>query len=273
MGGIPVSLNSRSRVVAGLLQMRFLGVGNAAAHELGNAAAVLEDGDGRPLLLIDCGPTVLPAYLGRYNALPEAVFITHTHLDHTGGLENLFYRLACDAVQAPPTRLYLPAAIVERLQQQLAEDPYKLAEGGVNFWDRFQVIPVGAQFWHAGHAFDVFTVNHHAYRAAYGLALRGYFAYTGDTRPIPEALARFAASGETVFHDCGLRGNPSHTGADDLPACYPIELRRRLVLYHYESPAASQALRGLGYRVAEAGGCYPLREAGPAVSPRLRRVV
>lgn len=255
------------------LQLCFLGVGNAAAHELGNAAAVLEGSDGRPLLLIDCGPTVLPAYLARYGALPEAIFITHTHLDHTGGLENLFYRLACDDVLAPTTRLYLPAAIVERLQQQLAEDPYKLAEGGMNFWDRFQVVPVGTQFWHAGHSFDVFAVNHHAYRAAYGLALRGYFAYSGDTRPIPEALARFAASGETVFHDCALHGNPSHTGADDLARHYPDELRRRLVLYHYESAAAANALRGLGYRVAEANVSYQLEQARSDAPPQLRRVV
>jgi ribonuclease BN (tRNA processing enzyme) len=259
--------------VSSLLQLRFLGVGNAGAHELGNAAAVLEDAEGRPLLLIDCGPTVLPAYLARYGTLPGAIFVTHTHLDHTGGLENLFYRLACEEAEAPPTRLYLPAAIVERLQQQLAEDPYKLAEGGVNFWDRFQVVPVGAQFWHAGHSFDVFAVNHHGYRAAYGLALRGYFAYSGDTRPIPEALARFAAAGETVFHDCALKGNPSHTGADDLPGHYPEELRRRLVLYHYESAAAAEALRGLGYRVAEPDAHFALQGLESGAPPRLRRVV
>lgn len=253
------------------LQLRFLGVGNAAAHGLGNASAVLEDGNGDPLLLIDCGPTVLPAYLERYGGLPRAIFVTHTHLDHTGGLENLFYRLACDHPDAPPTRLYLPAPIIERLQQQLAEDPYKLAEGGMNFWDRFQVVPVGAQFWHAGLSFDVFAVNHHGYRAAFGLGLAGRFVYTGDTRPIPEALARFAGRGETVFHDCALKANPSHTGVGDLAGHYPPELRQRFVLYHYESEAAAGELRALGYRVAEPGKCYPV----PALlsDRRLRRVV
>ena len=43
----------------------------------------------------------------------------------------------------------------------------------MNFWDRFQLVPVGSQFWHAGLSFDVFAVNHHGYRAAYGLALPG----------------------------------------------------------------------------------------------------
>jgi len=252
-----------------VLQMRFLGVGNAAAHELGNASAVLEDAAGEPLLLIDCGPTVLPVYQAHYGRLPAAIFITHTHLDHSGGLENLFYRMACEYPQLPPTRLYLPAAIIQRLQQQLAEDPFKLAEGGMNFWDRFQVIPVGEQFWHAGLSFDVFAVNHHGYRAAWGIALERYFVFTGDTRPIPEVLAQFAAKGETVFHDCALNANPSHTGAADLPLSYPPALRERLVLYHYESLAAATALCSQGYRVAEPGACFELR----ASSGHLRRVV
>ncbi|MGB5777216.1 MAG: MBL fold metallo-hydrolase, partial [Sedimenticolaceae bacterium] len=101
------------------LQLRFLGVGNAGAHDLGNASAVLEDARGSPLLLIDCGPTVLRAYQALYGAFPTAIFITHTHLDHTGGLENLFYRLACEYVDLPPTRLYLPTNIIPRLHQQL----------------------------------------------------------------------------------------------------------------------------------------------------------
>lgn len=255
--------------MSSIMHLRFLGVGNAAAHELGNAAAVLEDADGAPLLLIDCGPTVLPAFIARYGELPAALFITHTHLDHVGGLENLFYRLACDATDLPPVRLYLPADLVARLHQQLGEDLYKLAEGGVNFWDRFQLVPVGEHFWHAGHAFDVFAVDHHGYRTAFGLALPGYFVYTGDTRPIPQQLARFAAGGEPVFHDCSLRGNPSHTGADDLERCYSAELRARLVLYHYESSLAAQQLKRLGYTVAAPGSVYPLDPAQPG----LRRVV
>jgi glyoxylase-like metal-dependent hydrolase (beta-lactamase superfamily II) len=72
--------------------LRFLGVGSAAAVELGSACAVLER-DGAPLLMIDCGADALTAYLARYGEPPRAIYLTHTHFDHVGGLERLFYKL------------------------------------------------------------------------------------------------------------------------------------------------------------------------------------
>ena len=60
--------------------LRFLGVGNASAVELGSANATLER-DGQPWLTIDCGAEGLSAYLSQYAAAPLALFITHVHLD------------------------------------------------------------------------------------------------------------------------------------------------------------------------------------------------
>jgi ribonuclease BN (tRNA processing enzyme) len=245
-----------------VLLLRFLGVGNAQAVTLGNASAVLEI-DGRPRLLIDCGASVPDAYRHSYaRDVPEAIFITHTHFDHIAGLEPLFYRLAVKR-QAPLVKLFVPASIVERLHQVLGNDPMRLAEGGRNFWDCFQLLPVGDQFWHAGLSFDVFDVQHHAYRSAYGLSLRSAFLYSGDTRPVPQVLQRFAANGEVVFHDCALNGNPSHSGVDDLERRYSPEQRSRLVLYHYESSLAGEQLRARGYRIAAPNQVFRLDSAEP----------
>ena len=84
--------------------------------------------------------------------------------------------------------------------------------------------------------------------------------WTGDTRPIPEQLARHAAQGELIAHDCGLIGNPSHTGVEDLEREYSDELRARMVLYHYASVADGQALEQRGLRVARPGQVWPLAE-------------
>jgi ribonuclease BN (tRNA processing enzyme) len=229
----------------------FLGVGNARAHALGSSAAVLEAG-GAPLLLIDCGPATLDAFIDTYQRVPPAIFVTHAHLDHIGGLEGLYYKLATTP-GSRPVRLYVPAPLVMVLQRRLADYPNLLAEGGSNFWDVFHLVPVSERFWHSELSFTAFPVRHHEYLSAFGLALEGVFLYTGDTRPIPELLNRYAARGEWIFHDCALHGNPSHTGLDDLMREYKPEQLARMVLYHYESDDNGAELTAAGLRIAQPG--------------------
>ncbi len=231
------------------LALRFLGVGSAQAVELGSSSAVLEK-DGLPLLLIDCGPEALTNYLADYSTVPHAIFITHVHMDHVAGLERLFYRAYFDSALRGQIRLYVPASLVPLLQSRIADYPEVIAEGGANYWDAFQLIPLSRGFWHRHYWFDVFPTRHHAPNTSFGLSLRKAFVYTGDTRPIPEMIGQYADNGELIAHDCGLVGNPSHTGADDLEREYTVEQRGRLVLYHYGSVTDGVALQAQGYRIA-----------------------
>lgn len=232
--------------------LQFLGVGAAHASALGSSAVVLERG-GQPVLLVDCGPDTLDRYMATYQTLPSAVFITHTHMDHVAGLEQLFFKLWFDPDRRGTTRLFAHAALIPWLQARVADYPGALAEGGVNFWEAFRLVPCTRGFWLDGLWFDVFATRHHAPGTSYGLALDGCFAYTGDTRPIPEALARYAGGSMLIAHDCSLVGNPSHTGIDDIEREYADNLRSQLLLYHYGSVADGEALAAGGYRVAKPG--------------------
>ena len=178
------------------------GVGNASAVALGSPMASIER-DGRPWLTIDCGAEGLSAYESRHGQAPDALFITHVHLDHVGGMERLFVSTYFDPARRGKVRLYVPAPVVPLLQRRVADYPNVLAEGGVNFWDAFQLVPVGDAFWHDGVRLEVFPVRHHWPDTAFGLRLPGSVVWTGDTRPIPEMLARFADAGELVAHDWG----------------------------------------------------------------------
>jgi phosphoribosyl 1,2-cyclic phosphodiesterase len=243
--------------------LRFLGVGNSqAAAELGSAAAVIECSQA-PVLMIDCGQEALTAFQKRYGRFPEAVFITHVHMDHVAGLERLFFASYFDPDRRGKVRLYVPASVLPHLQSRLADYPGVLAEGGANWWDAFQLVPVTRGFWHVGQWYEVFAVRHHLPDTAFGLRLPGSVVWTGDTRPIPEVLARYAGAGEWVAHDCALRGNPSHSGIDDLEREYPAELLSRCVLYHYASSEDGAELRSRGHRVAQAGEALVLAPPRP----------
>jgi ribonuclease BN (tRNA processing enzyme) len=246
--------------------LRFLGVGNAqAAVTLGSASAVIER-DQRPELMIDCGQEALTVFERQYAGLPDALFITHVHMDHVAGLERLFFATYFDPARRGKVRLYVPVGVLPHLQSRLADYPGVVAEGDANWWDAFQLVPVTRGFWHRGQWYDVFPVRHHLPDTAFALRLPGSVVWTGDTRPSPEMLARFADAGEIVAHDCALHGNPSHSGVDDLEREYPRELLARCVLYHYASPADAQALRGRGHRVADPGDCLALSEPVPGMS-------
>lgn len=240
--------------------LRFLGVGNAsAASRLGSASAVIER-RGEPGVMIDCGQEALNAFMSCYGRLPPALFVTHVHMDHVAGLERLFFQAWFDEAARGRIALFVPAPVVPHLQSRIADYPGVLAEGGANFWDAFRLVPVSRGFWHDGVWYDVFPVRHHLPDTAFGLRLQGSLVFTGDTRPIPEMLARHAGEDELVAHDCGLHGNPSHSGIDDLEREYPRELLDRLCLYHYASSEEAEALRARGYRVAMPGDVLGLAE-------------
>lgn len=238
--------------------LRFHGVGNASAVELGSAMATIER-DEAPWLTIDCGGEGLTAFEAHYGHVPRALYMTHAHMDHIAGFERWFVASYFNPQWRGRTRLYVPVKLLPLLHQRVASYPNALAEGGVNFWEAFQLIPVDDHFWHDGVRLQVFPVRHHWPDTAFGLRLPGSLVWTGDTRPIPEMLARHADDGELIAHDCALVGNPSHSGIDDLEREYAPALLARCLLYHYESAAHGEQLRARGHRVASPGEVVALQ--------------
>lgn len=230
----------------------FIGTGTAINDNLGNACCVIEKGD-VPWLMIDCGPDALPRYSDHYQGLPRNLFITHLHFDHIGGLEQLFFQ---SALQRQRPRIFMPASIVADATHILSNS--SLAEGGVNLWDALDIVPVLDRFWLDEHEFRVHAVRHHKPNSAYGIQLPGVFFYTGDTRPIPELLTHTSLPTEYIFHDCGLQGNPSHTGADDIHREYSDSLKSRVIAYHYSTLAHATQIEASGIRAARPGERFTL---------------
>ncbi|ESP92438.1 MBL fold metallo-hydrolase [Pseudoalteromonas luteoviolacea] len=225
----------------------FLGVGDASSVELGNSACVLQCRS-VPWLLIDCGHDTLSRYEQVFpDSLPSAVFITHLHYDHIGGLEQLYFKAALSGHQV---RLYVPVFLVQQLCAMLRYT--KLAETKVDVWHTFILHPVSESFWHLGVKLWTYPVRHHAPNSAFALHIPSIVFYSGDTRPIPELLTHVSSDGEVILHDCAVKGNPSHSGIEDLIREYSHSQRNRLWAYHYHSEQDRNAFVQAGLKYARA---------------------
>jgi ribonuclease BN (tRNA processing enzyme) len=228
-------------------------VGDASQAELGHASAAFSHGEQR--LLIDCGPGVLDAFFKAYQALPDAVFITHCHLDHIADFEKLFIKSWFSNPRKQPL-VIVPAPIIPLLHERVGTYPGALAEGGVNFWQGFQLIPVSRNFELFGLRFEVKPARHHGPNSAFSLYLPDVFYYTGDTRPIPEILEHEVSASTAIFHDCSVQGNPSHSGIDDLKREYSDDVLRRVKVYHYNSKKQKEAFVTQGLECVEQGQSF-----------------
>lgn len=236
--------SSALRTETSKIDVRFLGTGGANQEGLGYSAAVVEI-NAEHKLLIDCGPGTIYRYKNRYGELPKAIYITHCHLDHIADIEPLFAQAWFNQPERICPQIFVPVELFETLHQRLGTYPGALAEGGINFWEGFQLIPVSKQFLFGGFTFKIYPVRHHAPFSAFCLHLPGHFLYSGDTRPIPEIISHCANQGEVIYHDCALTGNPSHAGIEDLRREYSEEQLARLRLYHLKNSAEIEATSNL----------------------------
>ncbi len=206
--------------------------------ELGSSGAVLER-DGAPLLLIDCGPETLTRYLRSiYSALPPASISRTrtwtTSADSSGCSIASYFDAATRGRRAPVRARGHRAAPAG---QRVADYPMCSPRAARISGTRSSSCRVSRGFWHEGLWFDVFPTRHHAPMTSFGVALRGAFAWTGDTRPIPEMLAQYARARRA--RRARLRpGRQSVAHRRRRPrARIPRRIARTAALYHYDSAA------------------------------------
>lgn len=229
------------------MRFYFLGTGSAftTADDNFQSNAILETDEGRRLL-IDCGNdarrALKAAGLGRKDI--DAVYISHLHGDHTGGLEWFgFTSYFCQETDRPT--LYIQKDLAGPLwNESLKAGMEVLDYGHGHLGDFFVVTPLEAtgSFAFGGARLDLVPVLHiragDAEMHSFGLMIHaadGPVLFTSDCLFQPETLKPAYDRARLIFQDCdtGPRGGGVHARYDDL-ATLPASIKQKMWLYHYQ---------------------------------------
>lgn len=254
----------------GTLSCLFTGVGSAFSKRHYQTNLLVIKGDDH--VMVDCGSRTPQALheLGVSITDIENFFITHSHADHIGGLEEAMLMGRYVARKKP--NIHIP----EKYQRILWDMSLK---GGGSFNERHDgknlafedlwnpVRPTRLrgftrETWHANIGsidLKMFRTMHIPDNAAgwkdsfwsFGLVADERFLFTGDTRFDPALLDEFTAAFdlETIFHDCQFFTGGVHAGLDEL-ATLPAEMKKRIILVHYGDnwETMKKTVKDLGFK-------------------------
>lgn len=232
------------------MKITFTGVGNSSTtQEYYQSGFVLEQNGKR--LLVDCGTDArfalgeLGVTNGTVGTWLDAVYITHLHGDHCGGLEWLAF--CCYFNKAKPRpKLFISSDLVPDLEAILRVGLNSLKGQSCSLDTFFDVQRVYQHFTWENLSFYLVKGEHvwanNVLMPMYGLWFgsvhgndsRSYF-YSGDTMITPKSREIMARS-NLIWHDCETYPNHKsgvHAHYTDLQEL-PEEVRKRMWLYHYD---------------------------------------
>ena len=229
------------------MKLQFAGVGGAfAGMNQWQSNMVVKDGD--RCLLIDCGTDIRHSIreIGLSYRDIDAVYITHLHADHCGGLEWFGFISYFDP-DKPKPKLFIYEGLVSLLWQTLYAGMSILHNKEMALKDFFDVRPIPdfGSFEYGSAKFTIHPTPHITIAGQHGVKhTHAMFVYglsiqtniithiTGDTKEvISENLHK---KSDVIFHDCEVGGYNSNVHAPyEQLLKLPLEVRNKIWLYHY----------------------------------------
>lgn len=202
-----------------MVRLTFLGTGDAF-HGAGRCHSSYWVDDDRGAFAVDFGPTSLLA-AGRAGLDPDrldAVFLTHMHGDHIGGLAVLLCALEHRHRRTRPLTIGGPPGFEGRLAA-LVDGAYpSLSRKGLGFALTLRRWRVPGEVEAAGRHVQAIRAAHDTFAMACSLRIRAgerELAFSGDTGWQPE-LARLSAGADVLVCECtdAVQGYAGHIGLD-----------------------------------------------------------
>jgi ribonuclease BN (tRNA processing enzyme) len=231
------------------MEIKVLGAGSAFCLENYQSNFIINV-DGKNLLL-DCGGDIrfsLKEQGMSYKDI-DAVYISHAHADHAGGLEYLAFCTMFDPSAKKPT-LYCEKQLLSELWPNTLRGGLETIEGKlVSLDDYFNIVevPQNSGFIFNDMEFNLVQTVHVAskYRIvpSYGLMfitpdldVTKRIFWTSDTQFCPETYIKAAYNdSDLILHDCETSPFKSgvHSNFMDL-VTLPLETKNKMLLYHYQ---------------------------------------
>jgi ribonuclease BN (tRNA processing enzyme) len=236
------------------LRLFFVGTGSAFSKVLNQTNLLIIKGSDH--LLVDCGTKTPQALhdIGCPVINIQTFFLTHTHADHIGGIEEVC--LTSRYVKKQKPVIYIPEYFEKLLwKHSLAGGAaYNERHAGkaLSFGDFWEVRrPV----WLSNHPretleADAGSINLKIFRTmhipdsaktwedsfpSFGLVIDNKVLFSSDTRFDPDMIRAYGASAKikTIFHDCQLFTGGVHASLEEL-STLPKNIRAKMYLMHYQ---------------------------------------
>jgi ribonuclease BN (tRNA processing enzyme) len=218
------------------LQIQMIGTGSAFSKSYYNNNALVRSNGFT--LLIDCGFTAPRALFELNIPFPQidAVFVSHIHADHIGGLEEMAFQLKYRYQHK--LKLLVPETLIAPLwEHSLRGGLENIAEGITCLEDYFDVVPLseGKHELHPGLHMEMTQTEHIPHKSSYSVILNDTVFYSADAKFDYELLLQLSDQRGVlhILHDCVLGGSGAvHATLDEL-LTLPEHVQRKVLLMHY----------------------------------------
>lgn len=233
------------------MKFTYLGTGSAFSVQNWQSNMFVEINGRR--LLVDAGgylPLMLHAQ-GLSSLDFHAVYLSHKHADHIGGVESLALstkfnpKFVDESGKKRKLQLYLGYDMADDLWTHALEAGCATIEGEVNTLSTYFDVhecPKNGSFTFEGVDFQLIQVLHYVNNAAfapsYGLFWKApdgrKVFHTTDTQFAPHSIFAFYRQADLILHDCETTQFQSgvHAHYKQL-LTLPPEVRARMILHHY----------------------------------------